>query len=102
MNKSLIHISGQGIAKKAMELNGSVIGGWKVFVELSKMIPEYGYKPTTPIPAGVIDVTGSDLSLSEDDIERALIKHFSSCGKILEVILLEWQKLGLLSREKAE
>ncbi|VVB10453.1 unnamed protein product [Arabis nemorensis] len=89
-------ITGEDAKEKAMQLNGSDMGGRNLVVKVMpastrfcKMTPQIAVswfdqsEISRKLPrAEVVMVTGYDTALPEDDIESALTKHFSSCGEI--------------------
>ncbi|VVB14196.1 unnamed protein product [Arabis nemorensis] len=55
-----------------------------------------GESSNANIPQVQLFVTGYDNSLPEDDIKSAVIKHFSSCGKVTDVMILGKLRTGAL------
>ncbi|CAH2073343.1 unnamed protein product, partial [Thlaspi arvense] len=88
----------KGAEEKALQLNGSeVMEGWKADV---KVMSCEGSEYTTDQLAAMsvahcrrrlshgISVTGYDASLPAEDVKSALRKHFSTCGHITDVFVL--------------
>ncbi|CAN7004893.1 unnamed protein product, partial [Brassica rapa subsp. trilocularis] len=89
----IVILRGEGAGDKALQLNGSDIGGSKIVVtSLPPELSELSTGLSTDVLAArsvyisiTVYVTGYDTSLSEIDTESAMRKHFSSCGEIIEV-----------------
>ncbi|CAH2073329.1 unnamed protein product, partial [Thlaspi arvense] len=100
--RSFVVLRGEGAEEKALQLNGSDMGGWKAAV---KAIPMKDSEFTTDQLAAMtvahfqrnrsrgISVTGYDTSVPADEVKRALRKHFSSCGQITDVFVLNSRAL---------
>ncbi|KAG2334495.1 hypothetical protein Bca52824_005675 [Brassica carinata] len=103
---------------KALQLNGSDIGGRKIVVtSLPPGISVLSTGLSTDVLAARhvahhrrnrsegISVTGYDISLPKDDVKNSLSNHFSSCGEITDVFVLNSRALvyfyGLGSNHRA-
>ncbi|KAG7576576.1 RNA-binding domain superfamily [Arabidopsis thaliana x Arabidopsis arenosa] len=75
-----VYFVGEGAVDKALQLNGSDMGGWTVCAEA------YPF-PEEDDNCVELEVKGYDTSLSESDIKCELSKLFSSCGKIVQAII---------------
>ncbi|KAG7581208.1 RNA recognition motif domain [Arabidopsis suecica] len=75
-----VYFVGEGAVDKALQLNGSDMGGWTVCAEA------YPF-PEEDENCVELEVKGYDTSLSESDIKSELSKLFSSCGKIVQAII---------------
>ncbi|KAF8046041.1 hypothetical protein N665_4087s0005 [Sinapis alba] len=84
--------------EKALQLDGSDMGGWKALVKFAPEEEEEEYQVELAYRESLYDelendkrfkfgitVVGYDTSLREDEVERALTAHFSSCGDITHV-----------------
>uniref|UniRef100_A0A1J3EAH3 Nucleolin 1 n=1 Tax=Noccaea caerulescens TaxID=107243 RepID=A0A1J3EAH3_NOCCA len=84
-----IEILGEGAKEKALELNGIEMDGHKLVVT-APLLPLKrkalkSAKRDRSSRSELIFVRGYDTSLPRKIIKRALGKHFSSCGEVLEV-----------------
>ncbi|XP_020889396.1 nucleolin 1 [Arabidopsis lyrata subsp. lyrata] len=79
---AFIYFVGEGAADKALQLNGSDMGGWTVDAEALPF-------PEEDDNYVAFQVKGYDTSLSKSDIKCELSKLFSSCGKIDDVRIYE-------------
>ncbi|XP_010423706.1 PREDICTED: nucleolin 1-like [Camelina sativa] len=87
---SFMFLSGEGVEEKALELNGTDVGGWTVIVKAAPSQTEY-MDPPCPVNQAKIHrvrVTGFDTSLPEIDLQMALCDHFPSCGEVWQVRVL--------------
>ncbi|CAE6086837.1 unnamed protein product [Arabidopsis arenosa] len=80
--RGYIYFLGEGAVDKALQLNGVDVGGWNVSVK------------AYPFPKNAnneveIEVEGFDTWLHEILIESALISHFSSYGKLKDVMFFD-------------
>ncbi|XP_010452237.1 PREDICTED: uncharacterized protein LOC104734381 [Camelina sativa] len=82
MRIGYIYFMGEGAVDKAMQLNGSDVGGWNVSVKPFPF-PEHANDSV------VVRVEGYDTSLSKIDIQSALSNLFSSYGEMYSVFILE-------------
>ncbi|CDY69056.1 BnaAnng29220D, partial [Brassica napus] len=101
----IVILRGEGAGDKALQLNGSDIGGRKIVV--TRLPP--GLDLSTGLSTDVlaarnvahnkrkysegISVTGYDTSLTKDDVKNALTNHFSTCGEITDVFVLNSRAL---------
>ncbi|CAF1696555.1 hypothetical protein Bca4012_000306 [Brassica carinata] len=101
----IVILRGEGAGDKALQLNGSDIGGRKIVV--TSLPP--GLDLSTGLSTDVlaarsvahdkrkrsegISVTGYDTSLTKDDVKNALTNHFSTCGEITDVFVLNSRAL---------
>ncbi|CAH8259853.1 unnamed protein product [Arabidopsis lyrata] len=91
---AFIYFVGQGTADKALQLNGSDMGGWTVHAEAYPFLS----KKDNCVE---LEVQGYDTSLSESDIKCELSKLFSSCGKVGHVIICDSFSIVYLVGEDA-
>lgn len=96
--RALVILLGEGAEEKALQLNGTDIGGWKALV---KVEPEEERDEEADLYRSSladeiyndrrfwfgVAVRGYDTSLPADEVESALTKHFSSCGEITHVFV---------------
>ncbi|KFK42403.1 hypothetical protein AALP_AA2G252200 [Arabis alpina] len=75
-----IYFVGEGAVDKALQLNGSDLGGWKVCAKA------YPFKDHWPV---LVSVKGYDPSLTDSEIEIAARDLFSSCGVVKKVCILK-------------
>ncbi|VVA96334.1 unnamed protein product [Arabis nemorensis] len=110
---AFVDIAGVGAKEKALQLNGSDVGGHKVLV---KALPWTRYGKFTPLRAvmwselnersrqgprmDVVLVSGYDTWLPEESVRSALSEHFSSCGGIDGVTIAK-EKDGSLHKTAA-
>uniref|UniRef100_A0A1J3KAU5 Nucleolin 1 n=1 Tax=Noccaea caerulescens TaxID=107243 RepID=A0A1J3KAU5_NOCCA len=84
-----IDIWGKGVEEKALQLNGTEMDGHKLVVTLPlrpmKKTRRRALKNDRYRRSEIMIVRGYDTSLPRKIIMRALGKHFSSCGEVLEV-----------------
>ncbi|KAH0887847.1 hypothetical protein HID58_050279, partial [Brassica napus] len=114
----IVILRGEGAGDKALQLNGSDIGGSKIVVtSLPPELSELSTGLSTDVLAARsvahnrrkrsegISVTGYDTSLTKDDLKNALTNHFSTCGEITDVFVLNSRALvyfyGLGSNNRA-
>ncbi|CAF1696561.1 hypothetical protein Bca4012_000309 [Brassica carinata] len=114
----IVILRGEGAGDKALQLNGSDIGGSKIVVtSLPSELSELSTGLSTDVLAARsvahnrrkrsegISVTGYDTSLTKDDLKNALTNHFSTCGEITDVFVLNSRALvyfyGLGSNNRA-
>ncbi|CAH8331702.1 unnamed protein product [Eruca vesicaria subsp. sativa] len=101
--RALVILLGEGAEEKALQLNGTDIGGWKALV---KVEPEEEDAEIQRYRLLLIDeytndrrfwygvsVRGYDTSLPADEVESALKERFSSCGEITHVFVNTLDKL---------
>ncbi|KAL0709609.1 hypothetical protein Bca4012_016587 [Brassica carinata] len=99
-------LRGEGAEEKALALNGSDLGGWRVSVKiLPQVLSSLRSGLTTREAARQyvahfkryksrgITVKGYDRSLCEAHIKRALVNHFSPCGEITDVFVFKRRAL---------
>ncbi|CAL9220126.1 unnamed protein product [Arabidopsis halleri] len=91
---AFIYFVGEGAADKALQLNGSDMGGWTVDAEALPF-------PEEDDNCVALQVKGYDTLLSESDIKCELSKLFSSCGKIDDVRIYEGFSIVYLVGEDA-
>ncbi|CAH2053322.1 unnamed protein product [Thlaspi arvense] len=82
VGRAFVILRGDGAEEKALQLDGSDVGGWSARV---KVTPEETYYDTR-FRFG-ITVRGYDTSVPADELKSTLIKHFSSCGEITHVYI---------------
>ncbi|KAG2309127.1 hypothetical protein Bca52824_028875 [Brassica carinata] len=96
--RALVILLGDGAEEKALQLNGTDIGGWNALV---KVEPEEERDEEADLYRSTladrirndrrfwfgVAVRGYDTSLPVDEVESALRKHFSSCGEITHVFV---------------
>ncbi|EFH49451.1 predicted protein [Arabidopsis lyrata subsp. lyrata] len=82
LRRGYIYFLGEGAVDKALQLNGVDVGGWNVSVKA------YPF-PKDANNEVFIEVEGFDTSLHEILIESALISHFSSYGKLKDVMFFD-------------
>lgn len=96
--RALVILLGDGAEEKALELNGTDIGGWNALV---KVEPEEEEDEEAELYESSladelyndrrfwfgVTVRGYNTLLPADEVESALIKHFSSCGEITHVFV---------------
>ncbi|KAF8096502.1 hypothetical protein N665_0307s0031 [Sinapis alba] len=75
-----VYFLGEGAVDKALQLSGRDVGGWNVIAEPYPFPENADCRP-------VVIVQGYDNSLSKTDIEKVLTTHFSSCGKVTEIMV---------------
>ncbi|KAL0842877.1 hypothetical protein Bca101_016122 [Brassica carinata] len=114
----IVILRGEGAGDKALQLNGSDVGGKKIVVtSLPPGLSDLSTGLSTDVLAARhvahhrrnrsegISVTGYNTSLPKDDIKNALSNHFSNCGEITDVFLLNSRALvyfyGLGSNHRA-
>ncbi|XP_048624661.1 nucleolin 1-like isoform X1 [Brassica napus] len=114
----IVILRGEGAGDKALQLNGSDIGGSKIVVtSLPPELSELSTGLSTDVLAARsvahnrrkrsegISVTGYDTLLTKDDLKNALTNHFSTCGEITDVFVLNSRALvyfyGLGSNNRA-
>ncbi|CAN6981419.1 unnamed protein product [Brassica rapa subsp. trilocularis] len=114
----IVILRGEGAGDKALQLDGSDIGGKKIVVtSLPPGLSDLSTGLSTDVLAARhvahhlrnrsegVSVTGYDTSLPRDDIKNALSNHFSTCGEITDVFLLNSRALvyfyGLGSNHRA-
>ncbi|XP_018478695.2 nucleolin 1-like [Raphanus sativus] len=96
--RALVILLGEGAEEKALQLNGTDIGGWKalVKVEPEEEVDEEALLYLSSLTDQIyndrrfwfgVAVRGYDTSLPADEVESALMKHFSSCGEITHVFV---------------
>ncbi|KAJ4903297.1 Uncharacterized protein Rs2_17248 [Raphanus sativus] len=84
--------------EKALQLNGSNMGGWNALVKIAPEEEDEEYLALSAYREALgdellydkrfmfgITVKGYDTSLRKDEVEKALRAHFSSCGEITHV-----------------
>lgn len=99
-------LRGKGATEKALALNGSDVGGWRVSVKiLPPALSSLRSGLTTREAARQyvahfkryksrgITVKGYDYSLCEADVKRALVNYFSSCGEVTDVFVFKRRAL---------
>nr|VDD64617.1 unnamed protein product [Brassica oleracea] len=88
--RALVILLGDGAEEKALELNGTDIGGWNALVKKitdSRTISD-NTKPENPVLFTIaIGLMGYDTCLPEEDIKSELTNHFNSCGEVFNVIV---------------
>ncbi|CAN6810211.1 unnamed protein product [Brassica oleracea] len=102
----IVILRGEGAGDKALQLNGSDIGGRKIVVtSLPSELSDLSTGLSTDVLAARsvahdkrkrsegISVTGYDTSLTKDDVKNALTNHFSTCGEITDVFVLNSRAL---------
>ncbi|CAN6936013.1 unnamed protein product [Brassica oleracea] len=96
--RALVILLGDGAEEKALELNGTDIGGWNALVNVE---PEEEEDEEAELYESSladelyndrrfwfgVTVRGYNTFLPADEVESALIKHFSSCGEITHVFV---------------
>ncbi|CAA7029025.1 unnamed protein product [Microthlaspi erraticum] len=91
INKALVKLF-----EKALQLEGSDVGGWNVAVKVTPEEDEETDRYRHALLEQVrydekykfgVAVYGYDTSLPDDDVKSALVKGFSSCGDITCVLL---------------
>ncbi|KAF3559304.1 hypothetical protein F2Q69_00017792, partial [Brassica cretica] len=95
--RAVVILLGDGAEEKALQLNGTDIGGWNALV---KVEPEQEDEESSRYRSSLIDELmndpkfwygvsgrGYDTSLPVDQVESALKKHFSYCGEITHVFV---------------
>ncbi|KAG7549460.1 RNA-binding domain superfamily [Arabidopsis thaliana x Arabidopsis arenosa] len=70
-----IYFLGEGAVDKALQLNGSDVGGWNVTVKAHPF-------PTYANDSAILKVEGYETSLTENEIKTHLTQLFSPYGKI--------------------
>ncbi|XP_010490829.1 PREDICTED: uncharacterized protein LOC104768520 [Camelina sativa] len=87
---AFMFLVGEGVEEKALELNGTDVGGWTAIVKAAPSQTEYMDPPCPANQAEIhrVRVTGYDTSLPEIDLQMALCDHFSSCGEVFQVRVL--------------
>ncbi|KAJ4875824.1 hypothetical protein Rs2_40842 [Raphanus sativus] len=101
--RALVILFGDGAEEKALQLNGTDVGGWNALVKVesdeedeeaaryrSSLINELMNDPKFWYG---VSVRGYDTSLPVDQVERALKEHFSDCGEITHVFVDTLDKL---------
>ncbi|XP_013602672.1 PREDICTED: nucleolin 1-like isoform X1 [Brassica oleracea var. oleracea] len=108
----IVILRGEGAGDKALQLDGSDIGGKKIVVtSLPPGLSDLSTGLSTDVLAARhvahdmrnsffyscssegVSVTGYATSLPRDDIKNALSNHFSTCGEITDVFLLNSRAL---------
>ncbi|CAH8371451.1 unnamed protein product [Eruca vesicaria subsp. sativa] len=95
--RAYVILLGDGAEEKAMQLNGTDIGGWKALV---KVEPDQEDEESSRYRSSLFDevlndpkfwfgvsVRGYDTSLPVDKVESDLKEHFSNCGEITHVFV---------------
>ncbi|CAH2074465.1 unnamed protein product [Thlaspi arvense] len=100
---ALVYLRGEGAEEKALKLSGSDMGGHKV------VATPYPFQATDLDPVLsltrdsdnrrqlTMGVTGYDISLPVDHVERMLFEHFSQCGCVLSARAHADESEGVLS-----
>ncbi|XP_013687433.2 nucleolin 1-like [Brassica napus] len=116
-SRAFVTIFGDGAKEKALQLNGSDMGGWNALVKFAPEEEDEEYQAESEYKQFVINellndkrfrfgicVVGYDPSLLEDEVEEALTAHFSSCGVIIhvDVDLLDKMTSIYFSEEEGE
>ncbi|CAG7907542.1 unnamed protein product [Brassica rapa] len=116
-SRAFVTIFGEGAKEKALQLNGSDMGGWNALVKFAPKEEDEEYQAESEYKQFVINellndkrfrfgicVVGYDPSLLEDEVEEALTAHFSSCGVIIhvDVDLLDKMTSIYFSEEEGE
>ncbi|KAG2309431.1 hypothetical protein Bca52824_029179 [Brassica carinata] len=112
--RAFVILLGDGAEEKALQLNGTDVGGWNALV---KVEPEEEDEESSRYRSSLINelrndpkfwygvsVMGYDTSLPVDQVESALKKHFSNCGEITHVFVntLDKQTNIYFSRQQEE
>ncbi|CAH8320558.1 unnamed protein product [Eruca vesicaria subsp. sativa] len=103
--RALVILLGEGAEEKALQLNGTDIGGWKALVKVEPEEEEED-EETQRYRSFLFDeltndrrfwygvtVRGYDTSLPADEVESALKGLFSSCGETTHVFVNTLDKL---------
>ena len=98
--RAFVILVGHGAQEKALQINGCDIGGWKALVKVAPEQEEEEYLMALRYKNSLFDalrydrkfrfgilVMGYGTSLPEDEAERVLRTHFSSCGEITHVYI---------------
>ncbi|KAG5381096.1 hypothetical protein IGI04_028938, partial [Brassica rapa subsp. trilocularis] len=101
--RALVILLGDGAEEKALELNGTDFGGWNALVKVEP--EEVEDEEAELYESSLADelyndrrfwfgvtVRGYNTFLPADEVESALIKHFSSCGEITHVFVCTLDK----------
>ncbi|KAJ0259807.1 hypothetical protein HA466_0061060 [Hirschfeldia incana] len=102
--RALVILLGDGAEEKALQLNGTDIGGWNalVKVEPEEEEDEEAVRYESSLTNVILNdrrfwfgvaVRGYDTSLPADEVKSALINHFSSCGEITHVYVSTRDKM---------
>ncbi|KAG2308955.1 hypothetical protein Bca52824_028703 [Brassica carinata] len=95
--RALVILLGEGAEEKALQLNGTDIGGWNALVKVEpeeEEEDEEAVRYESSLANEILNdrrfwfgvaVRGYDTSLTADEVESALINLFSSCGAITHV-----------------
>ncbi|XP_018478694.2 nucleolin 1-like [Raphanus sativus] len=103
--RALVILLGEGAEEKALQLNGTDIGGWKALVKVEPEEEEED-EETQRYESFLIDeltndrrfwygvtVSGYNTSLPADEVKTCLKQHFSSCGEITHVFVSTLEKI---------
>ncbi|CAN6833783.1 unnamed protein product [Brassica oleracea] len=116
-SRAFVTIFGDGAKEKALQLNGSDMGGWNALVKFAPEEEDEEYQAESDYTDFVMNellndkrfrfgicVVGYDPSLLKDEVEEALTAHFSSCGVIIhvDVDLLDKMTSIYFSEEEGE
>ncbi|WZZ54779.1 uncharacterized protein LOC111205465 [Brassica napus] len=96
--RAFVILLGYDAKEKALQLNGSDMGGWNALVKFAPEEEDEEYQVESEYKDFVINellndkrfrfgiaVLGYDPSLPEDEVKSILTEHFSSCGVITHV-----------------
>ncbi|KAJ4903523.1 RNA-binding (RRM/RBD/RNP motifs) family protein [Raphanus sativus] len=103
---ALVILLGEGAEEKALQLNGTDIGGWKALVTVEPEEQEEEDEETQRYRSSLaekvlndrkfwygVTVSGYDTSLPAHEVKTSLIEHFSSCGMITHVYVSTLDKM---------
>ncbi|CAH2053256.1 unnamed protein product [Thlaspi arvense] len=94
VRRAFVVLRGDGVEGKALQLDGSDVGGWEALVKVTPTEDEVTLRYKARLLKETcedkrcrfgITVRGYDTSLP--DVKTTLVKHFSSCGKITHVYI---------------
>ncbi|CAN7018488.1 unnamed protein product [Brassica oleracea var. botrytis] len=116
-SRAFVILLGYDAKERALQLNGSDMGGWNALVKFAPEEEDEEYQAESEYKHSVINellndkrfrfgicVVGYDPSLLKDEVEEALTAHFSSCGVIIhvDVDLLDKMTSIYFSEEEGE
>ncbi|CAH8387301.1 unnamed protein product [Eruca vesicaria subsp. sativa] len=110
--RAFVILLGDGAKEKALQLNGTDMGGWIALVKVepdredeesakyrSSLIHELMHDPKFLYG---VTVSGYDTSLTVEEVESALTKHFMYCGEITHIYVNTLDKLTNIYFSKQE
>ncbi|CAH2046901.1 unnamed protein product [Thlaspi arvense] len=96
VGRAFVILRGDGAEEKALQLDGSDVGGWSARVKVTPEEDEETRRYRATLTREThedrrfrfgITVEGYDTSVPADELKSTLIEHFSSCGEITHVFI---------------